>query len=80
MKFWLEKGVSGFRVDAPMVLLEDEQLRDSPPLPPNPTHFTIFASDELEQHVHHPDTFRFLNELYTFVQQYDRERGKSAQT
>lgn len=31
LRFWLDKGVDGFRVDAVPWLFEDEQLRDEPP-------------------------------------------------
>ena len=30
MRFWLDRGVDGFRVDALEVLLKDEQFRDNP--------------------------------------------------
>jgi alpha-glucosidase len=33
MRFWLQRGVDGFRVDASAVLAEDELLRDDPPDP-----------------------------------------------
>ena len=33
MRFWLDKGVDGFRVDVIWLLLKDEQLRDEPPNP-----------------------------------------------
>jgi alpha-glucosidase len=33
MRFWLDRGVDGFRVDVPGLLLKDEQLRDNPPNP-----------------------------------------------
>ncbi|GIV96079.1 MAG: alpha-amylase [Herpetosiphonaceae bacterium] len=33
MRFWLERGVAGFRVDALRQLIKDEQLRDNPPNP-----------------------------------------------
>jgi alpha-glucosidase len=33
MKFWLRRGVAGFRLDAIPELFEDEQLRDEPELP-----------------------------------------------
>ena len=31
MKFWLDKGVSGFRLDAIQTLFEDQKLQDNPP-------------------------------------------------
>jgi alpha-glucosidase len=33
LRFWLDRGVDGFRVDAIHHLIEDEQLRDNPPNP-----------------------------------------------
>ena len=33
LRFWLERGVDGFRVDAIHHLIEDDQLRDNPPKP-----------------------------------------------
>lgn len=33
MRFWLQKGVDGFRVDVMWHLIKDEQLRDNPPNP-----------------------------------------------
>ena len=79
MKFWLDKGVSGFRVDAPMVFLEDEQFRDVPPALPDDTVFTLFTENR-KYIINHPDTFRFVNELNTFVRQYDRKTRKFDET
>ena len=33
MRFWLDRGVDGFRVDASAVLIKDDLLRDNPPNP-----------------------------------------------
>lgn len=33
MRFWLDKGVDGFRVDVIWMMLKDEQFRDEPPNP-----------------------------------------------
>ena len=33
LRFWLDRGVDGFRVDALRQLLKDPQLRDNPPNP-----------------------------------------------
>lgn len=32
-QFWLDRGVDGFRIDAPNFFLHDKQLRDNPPRP-----------------------------------------------
>ncbi|MCK1391518.1 alpha-amylase family glycosyl hydrolase [Bradyrhizobium sp. 1] len=33
MRFWLDRGVDRFRVDAGAVLIKDDLLRDNPPTP-----------------------------------------------
>src|ERR671918_1383469 len=33
LRFWLARGVDGFRIDALVALVEDDQLRDNPPNP-----------------------------------------------
>ncbi|MCK1745061.1 alpha-amylase [Bradyrhizobium sp. 139] len=54
MRFWLERGVDGFRVDASAVLIKDEFLRDNPPNPkakskPPPQRLTpVFTDDRPE--------------------------------
>ena len=40
LRFWLERGVDGFRVDVLWLLIKDDQFRDNPPNPawqPNQT-------------------------------------------
>ena len=78
MNFWLDKGVSGFRVDAPMVFMEDPQLRDNPPIRGKLNVFTVF--EECERTMNHPDSYKFVNELNSIVRQYDRDNGKIFQT
>ncbi|XP_065224274.1 maltase 1-like [Planococcus citri] len=78
MTFWLDKGVSGFRVDAPMMFMEDEQLRDNPPLKSIVTAWTVF--EECERTINHPESYKFVNELNVFLRKYDRESGKPIQT
>jgi alpha-glucosidase len=55
MRFWLTKGVDGFRMDASAVLIKDAMLRDNPPNPdandkmPPPQRFTpVFTDDRPE--------------------------------
>jgi alpha-glucosidase len=55
LSFWLDKGVDGFRTDAVLSLLKDEQLRNDPPNPnyvagkSNPTHEFLRSHSAGEQ-------------------------------
>ena len=37
LRFWLDKGVDGFRVDVMWLMIKDDQYRDNPPNP----HFSL---------------------------------------
>ncbi|WP_207510958.1 alpha-amylase family glycosyl hydrolase [Longitalea luteola] len=57
MRFWLEKGVDGFRVDVMWHMIKDEQLRDNPPNPSYQEYMAeyekllpIFSTDQPEVH------------------------------
>jgi len=57
MRFWLDKGVDGFRVDAMWHLIKDKQLRDNPHNPDyEPTMATynqllpVYSTDQPEMH------------------------------
>lgn len=57
MRFWLDKGVDGFRVDVMWHLIKDKHLRDDPPnpeycegMPSYHRHFPAFSADQPEVH------------------------------
>jgi alpha-glucosidase len=57
MRFWLRRGVDGFRVDVIWHLMKDELFRDNPPnpdyrasAPPNQRLLTVYSSDRPEVH------------------------------
>ncbi len=66
MRFWLDRGVDGFRVDAVSRLIKDEQFRDDPPNPDwrpgqDPYHqqLHLFSRDQPEL----PDLLRRMRQL-----------------
>ncbi|XP_065223167.1 maltase 2-like [Planococcus citri] len=79
MKFWLDKGVSAFRVDATPFFMEDPLLRDD-------VHIDALArwaagtEDGFSYRLNHPDNIGFLNELHLFLRQYDRKNKKETQS
>ncbi|BBL80567.1 alpha-amylase [Rubrobacter xylanophilus] len=57
MRFWLKRGVDGFRVDALRHLVKDEELRDNPPnpdyqegRPSYETQLPVYTTDRPEVH------------------------------
>ena len=57
MRFWLNKGVDGFRVDVMWHLIKDDQFRDNPPNPDYEEHMStydallpIYSTDQAEVH------------------------------
>ncbi len=57
MRFWLDKGVDGFRVDVMWHMIKDDQFRDNPPNPdynekrsPYEQHLQAYTTDQSEVH------------------------------
>ncbi len=70
LRFWMKRGVDGFRVDASAVLAKDELLRDNPPDPeadekkPPPQRFrNIFNDDRPEAMTYLADMRRVTDEF-----------------
>jgi alpha-glucosidase len=71
MRFWLRRGVDGFRVDASAVLAEDALLRDDPPHPkagsdtPPPQRLRrIFTDDR-------PESMSYLEEMRAVLDEFE---------
>ena len=69
-RFWLDRGVDGFRIDAINFAMHDPQLRDNPPAPDGGKRTRPF---DFQQHVYnqsHPDIVGFLERLRALVDEY----------
>jgi alpha-glucosidase len=73
-RFWLERGVDGFRVDAAPMLMKDPQLRDNPPsIASNAGLHKPMGEYGSQLHVHdrcHPELHDVLRELRWLVESY----------
>ena len=73
LKFWLERGVDGFRLDAVSALYEDPELRDNPPLAAPRVTLTGVVSQE-RLHNRRPDeVLDALQRVRQFVDRNGRD-------
>ncbi|MFK7867227.1 MAG: alpha-amylase family glycosyl hydrolase, partial [Alphaproteobacteria bacterium] len=77
MKFWLDRGVDGFRLDTINFYFHDKLLRDNPALPLDQRNSTIAPSVNPYNHQQHlysknqPENIAFLSRLRALTDQYD---------
>src|SRR5262249_50589731 len=72
LKFWLDRGVDGFRLDAVSALYEDPELRDNPPLPSPRVTLTGVVAQEWAYNRLPGEVLDALHRVRRFV---DRERS-----
>ncbi|HWK65332.1 MAG TPA: alpha-glucosidase family protein [Rhizobiaceae bacterium] len=75
VRFWLERGVDGFRLDAVNYHFHDRSLRDNPPLPPSKTN-DIHESNPYgyQDHIYdktRPENLDFLKRFRLLVDSYE---------
>lgn len=63
IRFWLDRGIDGFRVDAIVCLMKDAAFRDNPPAAPNSFWANWGLALEPRYTMHQPDTFDQIIEL-----------------
>ena len=69
-RFWLDRGVDGFRLDAINFAMQDPKLRDNPPAPNGGKRTRPF---DFQQHLYnqsHPDIVKFLERLRELTDSY----------
>lgn len=73
VRFWLDKGVDGFRLDIFNSLYEDDQFRDNPfsmAMVPNESNPDGFFQ-HMEHTINHPGNFAFAKELRSVLEEYN---------
>ncbi|MDJ0685673.1 MAG: alpha glucosidase [Alphaproteobacteria bacterium] len=76
VRFWLERGVDGFRLDTINFYFHDAQLRDNPPLPDHMRNDSIAPSVNpynYQDHLHdknQPENLEFLKRFRALMDEY----------
>jgi alpha-glucosidase len=70
MRFWLDRGIDGFRIDVLWMLVKDEDFADSPPLPPR-EHDLDYSRLEHPGFEDRDETHEIVREMRRLVDGYD---------
>lgn len=73
LRFWLDRGVDGFRLDTVNYYIHDGDLRDNPPMPPDPTRWPPVSTYDMQDHVHdknRPENLDFLARMRSVLNEY----------
>ena len=69
-RFWLDRGVDGFRLDAINFMIGDPRLRDNPPLPPGGKRTRPFDFQDKIHNQSSPDIIAFLTRVRALTDSY----------
>jgi glycosidase len=76
-RFWLDRGVDGFRIDVAPLVMKDPELRDNPPNPEPEREWSRLGSWLTQLHVNdlnHPDMHPLYQDFRRLLDSYPGER------
>jgi glycosidase len=75
-RFWLDRGVDGFRIDVAPMVMKDPELRDNPPNPSSAEAHRLGAwAQQLHLNDHaHPDMRELYREFRRMLESYPNDR------
>jgi alpha-glucosidase len=79
LRFWLERGVDGFRIDVAHFIMKDPELRDNPPNPDLGSGGLPAYAWGSQQHIYnlgHPDVHDVYREVRQLLEEYSAERPR----
>jgi alpha-glucosidase len=71
MRFWLDRGVDGFRVDTIWLMFKDEQLRDEPPEPNPEIEFGDYGKLKHIYTKNLPEVHGLIKQMRAVMNEYD---------
>ncbi len=78
LRFWLDRGVDGFRIDVAHFIMKDPKMRDNPPAAPlDERMFKSLGEYDSQEHVNdkgHPDVHGVFRDLRALLDSYPGDR------
>jgi alpha-glucosidase len=81
LRFWLERGVDGFRIDVANFIMKDPQLRNNPPNPDRVLIHKARGDYDSQLHIYdrgHPDVHTVLRKLRSLLDGYNSHTPRVA--
>lgn len=78
LRFWLDRGVDGFRIDVAHFVMKDPELRNNPLLDEPEHGYKSLGEYDTLVHIHdrgHPDVHPLFRELRAVLDEYDATTG-----
>jgi alpha-glucosidase len=69
-KFWLDRGVDGFRLDTANLYFHSRELQDNPPFPPEQAGDTPVMMQRHTHNIDQPETLVFMERLRALMDRY----------
>ena len=80
LRFWLDRGVDGFRIDVAHYVMKDPDLRDNPPnLTSDLAQHRSLGPYDAQLHIHdrcHPDVHGVFRDFRRVLDEYSKERPR----
>lgn len=74
LRFWFDRGISGFRIDACYIIIKDRYLRDNPPAGPADHLWDRNRGQRPVWNAHRPEVHDVLRRWRRIAAEYDPER------
>jgi alpha-glucosidase len=74
MRFWLKKGVDGFRVDVMWHMIKDNHMRDNPPNPHYETHMSTYQQLLPVYSTDQPEVHEIVRKMRDVMEEIDHSR------
>jgi alpha-glucosidase len=74
LRFWFDRGVSGFRIDVCHAIVKDRELRDNPPASESDDSITRIRGQRQIYNANRPEVHDVLRRWRTIAKEYEPER------
>lgn len=74
LRFWLARGVDGFRLDTVNYYMHDADLRDNPAMAPDPERWPPISTYDMQDHAYdknRPENIDFLRKMRAVLDEYE---------